>query len=97
MEIIGSTLEDKIKKAFKEVLKLESVSVIKFITLFGRVSVPSVYMWQRGASCNTSTSLGFKHEGRSPAVDKALVDFGSDHSFEEACCYFRKALDFLRN
>lgn len=95
MEIIGSTLEDKVKKkAVKEGLKIERVSIIAFTTVFGRVSVPSAYMWQRGTSCNTSTSLGVKHEGRSPAVDKALVDFGSDHSFEEAAATFERHYKF---
>ena len=51
-------------------------------------------MWQRGTSCNTSTLLGVKHEGRSPAVDKALVDFGSDHSFEEAAATFERHYKF---
>jgi len=51
-------------------------------------------MWQRGSSCNTSTSLGVKHEGRSQAVNAALVDFGSDHSFEEAAAIFERHYKF---
>lgn len=51
-------------------------------------------MWQKGATCNTSSSLGIKHEGRSPAVNAALVDFGSDHAFEEAAAIFERHYKF---
>lgn len=51
-------------------------------------------MWQKGTSCNTSASLGLKHEGRTQAVNIALVDFGSDHSFEEAAAIFERHYKF---
>lgn len=51
-------------------------------------------MWRKGTSCNTSQLLGIKHEGRSQAVDTALVDFGSDHSFEEAASTFERHYKF---
>jgi len=38
--------------------------------------------------------LGVKHEGRSQEVNKALVDFGSDHSFEEASAIFERHYKF---
>lgn len=52
-------------------------------------------MWKKGTSCNTSTLLDVKHEGRSEAVNAALVDFGSDHSFEQAAAIFQRHYKFL--
>ncbi len=56
--------------------------------------MPSAYLWQPGKSCNTATVLGLRHEGRSTAVDAALIDFGSDHSFDEAATIFERHYKF---
>ena len=38
--------------------------------------------------------MSIKHEGRSDAVNEALVDFGSDHSFDEAAVIFKRHYKF---
>lgn len=65
-----------------------------FTTLFGKIYIHSIYLWKRGNSCNTTDALGIRHEGRSDAVNAALVDFGSEHSFDEAATMFQRHYDF---
>lgn len=51
-------------------------------------------MWKPGESCSTAGVLGVKHEARSEAVNAALVDFGSEHSFDEAAIIFERHYKF---
>lgn len=45
-------------------------------------------------SHNTITSFNIRHEERSEAVNAALIDFGSDHSFDEAAIIFARHYKF---
>ena len=47
-----------------------------------------------GSSCNTITKFNIRHEERSGAVNVALTDFGSDHSFDEAAAIFARHYHF---
>jgi hypothetical protein len=51
-------------------------------------------MWKKGRSVNTIRSLGIEHYLKSYAVESALVDFGSEHSFEEAAKIFKRHYKF---
>ena len=52
--------------------------------MFGRVSVPSPYLRSRldsTAARPVHTVLGFQNGSRTPAVERALTDFGCEDSF----------------
>lgn len=51
-------------------------------------------MWKKGCSVNTIHALGIDHYVKSYAVESALVDFGSEHSFEEAAKIFQRHYKF---
>lgn len=51
-------------------------------------------MWKKGCSVNTIHALGIDHYIKSYAVESALVDFGSEHSFEEASKIFQRHYKF---
>ena len=82
------------KKAVETGLKTHRKSEITFVTLFGPIELSSKYMWQNGKSCNTCEIMKVKHQGRSNAVNAAVVDFGSEHSFDEAAVIFKRHYKF---
>jgi hypothetical protein len=52
-------------------------------------------MWHKGdSSYNTAAGLGIKNNNRSTAVEDALADFGSEHSFDEAAAMFERHYKF---
>lgn len=66
-----------------------------FYTVFGAVVLEAAYLWRPGESHNPARDvLGLHHRGRSPAVERALVDFGAEESFGHAVERFREHYGF---
>lgn len=66
---------------------------VTFYSIFGAVEVRSPYMWsavdQQGWR-PLKEEFGVVHRGRSDLVERALTDFGSDRSFEQAARAFHE-------
>lgn len=66
-------------------------SVICFNTVFGRIELESPYLWDKGKGNRPLTDdMRIGHHGRSEAVNRALSDFGSEESFEQAARRFKE-------
>lgn len=58
--------------------------LVKYAVLFGCLEVESPYLWNQktGDSARpVKDQLGIEHGGRSPALQRALTDFGAEESF----------------
>jgi hypothetical protein len=74
-------------------LTVQSRPVVRFKTLFGEVEIESPYLRsaQRGESARPMKDiLGVEGEQYSEAVQRALVDFGSEKSFARAALSFHE-------
>lgn len=59
--------------------------------IFGKVELNSPYLWKKGRwSKPLIDEMGITHNGRSQAVSRALSDFGSEESFEQAAKRFKE-------
>lgn len=59
--------------------------------IFGKVYLNSPYLWKKGLwSKPLIDEMGITHNGRSHAVRRALSDFGSEESFEQAAKRFKE-------
>ena len=70
---------------------------ITVTSLYGAVQVPSPYLWSREdkRGCRpVSDHLGLRHNGRTPAVERALTDFGAEESFGQASRRFEEHYGF---
>jgi len=60
---------------------------IEVLTVFGVVAVTSPYLWNSATHQSArpvKTELGMAHRRRSPALERALTDLGSEESFAQA-------------
>jgi len=74
-------------------LTVHERALVRFKTLFGEVEVDSPYLWSRqtGASARPMKEvLGVTGDGASEAVHRAMVDFGSEKSFNRAAKSFKE-------
>src|SRR5918995_1164955 len=74
-------------------LSVQSRSIVRFKTLFGEVEIESPYLRsaQSGESARPMKDvLGIEGEQYSEAVQRALVDFGSEKSFARAAVSFHE-------
>lgn len=70
---------------------------ITVTSLYGAVQVPSPYLWNREdkRGCRpVSDHLGLRHHGRTPAVERALTDFGAEESFGQSSRRFEEHYGF---
>jgi hypothetical protein len=73
--------------------QIEHHSTVIFKTLFGPVAVDSPYLQKPGAAGGVRPMrqvMGVEGNRYSEAVERALVDFGSEKSFERAARQFRE-------
>ena len=80
-----------VERATHRGLTVQSRPVVRFKTLFGEVKIESPYLRsaQSGESARPmKDTLGVEGEQYSEAVQRALVDFGSDKSFARAALSF---------
>ena len=81
------------KAAEAEGLVVQRRPEVPFEGLFGRMKVESPYLWskaQRRGARPVQDELGVVARGRSEQVKRALVDFGSEESFEGATKRFKE-------
>jgi hypothetical protein len=82
-----------VQQATHRGLTVQSRPVVRFKTLFGEVEIESPYLRhpQSGESARPmKDTLGVEGEQYSEAVQRALVDFGSDQSFARAAQRFHE-------
>ena len=79
------------RKKKHEGLVIQRKPVICFNTIFGQIEPESPYLWDRGKISKPLTDeMKITHMGRSEAVNRAMSDFGSEESFENAAKRFRE-------
>jgi len=65
--------------------------MICFNTIFGQTEPESPYLWNNGKKSRPLTDeMGITHQGRSETVERALSDFGSEESSEQAAERFEE-------
>lgn len=60
---------------------------IEVLTVFGVIGVSSPYLWNRSTRQSArpvKAGLGLQHRKQSPALQRALTDFGAEESFAQA-------------
>lgn len=76
-------------------LEVERRPQIQVMTLFGRVRMESPYLWVRGRSARpVQDRMGLWNGMRTPAVERALTDFGSEESFGQSAKRFEEHYGF---
>lgn len=76
-------------------LKVERRPQVQVMTLFGRVRVESPYLWVPGRSARpVQDRMGLWNGMRTPAVERALTDFGSEESFGQSAKRFEEHYGF---
>lgn len=99
-ETVGHVWEElgaRASKAAKaEGLGLHRRTQVQVMTLFGMLSVTSPYYRDARTkrSCRPLKQLGLQHGARSPAVERALTDFGAEESFGQAVRRFAEHYGF---
>ena len=82
-------------KARDEALVVQHRRAIRVETVFGRMQVPSPYLWGAGLGARpVQEELGLRHGQRSVAVERALTDFGAEESFAQAAARFEEHYGF---
>jgi hypothetical protein len=76
-------------------LKPNRNSVIVYNVIFGAMELNSPYLWRNGeASKPLIDDMGITHHGRTETVNRALTDFGIEHSFGQASKRFEEHYGF---
>lgn len=77
-------------------MTLHRCPLITVMTLFGVLSVLSPYVrdWRTKRSARPLSELGLRHGTRTPAVERALTDFGAEESFGQAAKRFEEHYGF---
>ena len=90
VELVYAELSRRVTQtAAAQGLTVQRCPRITVQVLFGPVQVESPYLWSQAASARpVKDQLGLKHGGRTPAVERALTDFGSEESFAQAATRF---------
>jgi hypothetical protein len=90
VELVYAELSRRVtEEAEAQGLTVQRRPLVSFQVLFGCIQVESPYLWSRGAAARpVKEQLGITHGGRTPAVERALVDFGSEESFAQAATRF---------
>ena len=70
-------------------------SVIVYHVIFGTMELNSPYLWMNGErSKPLIDDMGITHHGRTETVNRALTDFGIEHSFDQASKRFEEHYGF---
>lgn len=80
-------------RAENEGMEINRRPVVNFSVLFGPVEIESPYLWDaktRRSARPVQDELGVVSRGRSPAVVRALTDFGAEESFGQASVRFKE-------
>jgi hypothetical protein len=71
--------------------------IISISTVFGEVTLPSPYLRNRATGQTArpvSDALGLRNGSRTPALERALTDFGAEQSFARAADRFKEHYGF---
>jgi len=90
-EVVGAVYEELSRRATERAvergLTVQRRPKIDLLTLFGVVTVPSPYLWNpctHESARPVKAELGMEHRKRTPALERALTDFGAEESFGQA-------------
>lgn len=93
MQALFARLSEEVTQAAQaEGYKIERRPVIRIEVLFGAIAFPSPYLLNAaGHGLRPVTErLQVKHATRTPAVERALTDFGAEESFAQAALRFHE-------
>jgi hypothetical protein len=96
MRLLFSTLADRVTaEAKREGFTIERRPRIRVEVLFGAIEIESPYLWRQGAGRRpVKERLKIEHATRTPAVERALADFGAEESFAQAAQRFEEHYGF---
>lgn len=85
-----SVVADEVTRHEAAGLRIKHTPRIRYNVIFGPLELASPYLWKAGGSSAKPVRdvLGITHDGRSEAVERALSDFGSEVSFDQAAARF---------
>jgi hypothetical protein len=87
--MVETTVADAVAQHRAAGVSIKHTPTIRYNTIFGPLHLESPYLWHAEyGSAKPLRELGMTHDGRSEAVERALSDFGSEHSFERAADRF---------
>lgn len=83
-------------RARRRGMTLHKRTSIEVMTIFGVLALSSPRLLDRKSklSCRPLAELGLHHGGRTPAVERALTDFGAEESFGQAAKRFEEHYGF---
>ncbi len=92
IQVLFATLAERVtEEAKREGYRVERRPKIRVEVLFGAIELQSPYVYRSGGGIRPVTErLGVKHGTRTPAVERALTDFGAEESFAHAAERFHE-------
>jgi len=96
MRVVLTTLAERVtEEAKQEGFTVERRPSIRVDVVFGAIEIESPYLWRKGLGCRpVKERLGVEHATRTPAVERALTDFGAEESFAQAAERFAEHYGF---
>ncbi len=96
--VLAALAEEVVARKVSDGLGIDCRREISVTTVLGRVAVNSPYLRDRRVKGRTSrpvrAELGLSHDTRTPAVERALTDFGASDSFASAARTFSEHYGF---
>jgi hypothetical protein len=94
--VVNELAARRAAKARAAGMKLHKSGSITVMTLFGMLTLVSQRFLDRKSqrSARPLAELGLRHGGRTPAVERALTDFGAEESFGQASRRFEEHYGF---
>lgn len=92
MRLLFSTLAERVtEEAKREGFRVERRPSIRVDVVFGAIEIESPYLWRKGEGRRpVKERLQVEHATRTPAVERALSDFGAEESFAQAAARFEE-------
>ena len=96
MRAVFSALAERVtEEAKSEGFTVERRPRIRVDLLFGAIEIESPYLWRKGEGRRpVKERLKIEHATRTPAVERALSDFGAEESFAQAAVRFSEHYGF---
>nr|MBA3714272.1 hypothetical protein [Pyrinomonadaceae bacterium] len=96
MRVVFSTLAERVTaEAKREGFTVERRPRIRVDVVFGAIEIESPYLWRKGGGCRpVKERLKVEHATRTPAVERALSDFGAEESYAQAAVRFAEHYGF---
>jgi len=96
LRVVFATLAERVTAEAKaEGFTVERRPRIRVDVLFGAIEIESPYLWRHGEGRRpVKERLKVSHATRTPAVQRALTDFGAEESFAQAASRFAEHYGF---